>query len=376
MNNKLGETLAGLRKEKDLTQKALAEQIHISDKSISRWEKGTSFPSLDNIYQLSKFYNVSFHDLLALRVENDNPDNKMVKDIIKACSEMGNKNKKMLKIALIISLIVCIFLLATTIFTKTYNKFKYYKVYFENKEFYPLYGQYIETNIRDVLYFGNIKLKDYFPNKNDTILLSLYILEDNKEKIIQTYSSLEYIYLVDSRNFIKINNFSNYFDKIYLKLKIIDKDNNIKEYKTKLKFVLDFTNNKIYHNDEYDIEDLKYPKITLSKNKIKKILLSEGYNEITYDNLWKIEKKNIILYDGNLNYINYKFIKNQLNHHYIYKISDNILDVLIYDENNTEVEKYTYDIANNKMYCFMGTCNNYKEVMELLDSKVLYLLRN
>jgi transcriptional regulator with XRE-family HTH domain len=37
---KTGEFLAQLRKEQGLTQKELAEKLHVSDKAISRWETG------------------------------------------------------------------------------------------------------------------------------------------------------------------------------------------------------------------------------------------------------------------------------------------------------------------------------------------------
>lgn len=38
--SKFAETIARLRKEKGLTQKQLAEQFGISDRSVSKWERG------------------------------------------------------------------------------------------------------------------------------------------------------------------------------------------------------------------------------------------------------------------------------------------------------------------------------------------------
>lgn len=43
------ERLKTLRKEKKLTQKELAEQIGISQKSYSHWETGKNEPSLENL---------------------------------------------------------------------------------------------------------------------------------------------------------------------------------------------------------------------------------------------------------------------------------------------------------------------------------------
>lgn len=39
---KTGEFIALLRKEKNMTQKQLAEKLNVSDKAISRWETGVS----------------------------------------------------------------------------------------------------------------------------------------------------------------------------------------------------------------------------------------------------------------------------------------------------------------------------------------------
>ena len=37
-----GAFLAALRKEKQMTQKQLAEQLHVTDKAVSKWERGDS----------------------------------------------------------------------------------------------------------------------------------------------------------------------------------------------------------------------------------------------------------------------------------------------------------------------------------------------
>lgn len=39
---KFGQFIAGIRKEKKMTQAELAGKIHVTDKAISRWERGVS----------------------------------------------------------------------------------------------------------------------------------------------------------------------------------------------------------------------------------------------------------------------------------------------------------------------------------------------
>ena len=41
-----GEQISRLRKQKNLTQRQLAEQLHVTDKAVSKWERGVNFPDL------------------------------------------------------------------------------------------------------------------------------------------------------------------------------------------------------------------------------------------------------------------------------------------------------------------------------------------
>lgn len=55
----LGEKIQKLRKEKGLSQEALAEKVTVTRQTISKWELGQSTPDLDFIAQLSDIFNVS-----------------------------------------------------------------------------------------------------------------------------------------------------------------------------------------------------------------------------------------------------------------------------------------------------------------------------
>ena len=45
-NEKFGLFVTELRKKKNLTQKDLAEKLYVSDKTVSKWERGLSMPIL------------------------------------------------------------------------------------------------------------------------------------------------------------------------------------------------------------------------------------------------------------------------------------------------------------------------------------------
>ena len=55
----LGEKIQKLRKQRGLSQEALAEKVTVTRQTISKWELGQSLPDLDFIAQLSDIFSVS-----------------------------------------------------------------------------------------------------------------------------------------------------------------------------------------------------------------------------------------------------------------------------------------------------------------------------
>ena len=74
----LKEKLVALRKEKGLTQLAVAEKLFVSRQAISRWESGVALPSTDNLKSLSELYGVPVDYLINKESEwvNSESDNK------------------------------------------------------------------------------------------------------------------------------------------------------------------------------------------------------------------------------------------------------------------------------------------------------------
>lgn len=51
---KIGKLLLTLRKEKQLTQKQLADTLHVSDKAVSKWERGLGCPDITLLNNLAR----------------------------------------------------------------------------------------------------------------------------------------------------------------------------------------------------------------------------------------------------------------------------------------------------------------------------------
>jgi len=63
---KIAETLAELRMSKGVTQEDVAQSLSVSNKTISKWENGTSTPDLPLVVELAKYYGVTTDTLLGL----------------------------------------------------------------------------------------------------------------------------------------------------------------------------------------------------------------------------------------------------------------------------------------------------------------------
>ena len=61
---KFGQFIAGIRKEKKMTQTELAGKIHVTDKAISRWERGLGFPDIQTLEPLAQALGISVLELM------------------------------------------------------------------------------------------------------------------------------------------------------------------------------------------------------------------------------------------------------------------------------------------------------------------------
>ena len=76
----LGNKIYELRKMKNLTQEDLAILLDISDKSVSKWENGSSKPSIENLKKLSNIFDVTLDELL--EIEKKDKKKKIVKIVL------------------------------------------------------------------------------------------------------------------------------------------------------------------------------------------------------------------------------------------------------------------------------------------------------
>lgn len=96
-NVKTGQFIASVRKSRNMTQKDIAEKLHITSKAVSKWERGLSFPSIDILQALARALDVTVMDLLAGEIIQP-------KDVVEKTGEISvrvlRKEKRLRKLLL------------------------------------------------------------------------------------------------------------------------------------------------------------------------------------------------------------------------------------------------------------------------------------
>lgn len=78
---KLSENIKSLRKGKSLTQEKLAEQLHTTRQSVSKWEQGNLEPNIQMLIRLADYFGVTLDELVLGENEMKNGKNEHYKSM-------------------------------------------------------------------------------------------------------------------------------------------------------------------------------------------------------------------------------------------------------------------------------------------------------
>ncbi|MDO5603199.1 MAG: helix-turn-helix domain-containing protein [Oscillospiraceae bacterium] len=88
---KVGGVIRALRKEKGMTQKALADAVNISDRTVSKWERGLGCPDVSLLAPLSDALNVNIEKILSGDIKPEQAKGGNMKNIkFYCCPVCGN----------------------------------------------------------------------------------------------------------------------------------------------------------------------------------------------------------------------------------------------------------------------------------------------
>ena len=91
---KIGKFIAACRKQKGFTQMQLAEKLGITDKAISKWERGIAMPDTSIMLELCDILGISVNELLSgEKISMENNDQKNEELLLEMAKELEKKNK-------------------------------------------------------------------------------------------------------------------------------------------------------------------------------------------------------------------------------------------------------------------------------------------
>ena len=256
-NKKIGLFIANLRKEIGLTQKELSDKLYITDRAVSKWERGLSLPDISLLDNLSSILGVSVVEILkGERIKDISNDEEVIHSLEYAKVSFKEKINNIFNIASItIILVIMSILLFNNIKVYLIQGIKYYpNIWYDNRDVISDVekninliksdkGKYTEEEYKQIISFiGDIidmeKDKDMFNREyykyNDFKIVSeKYLIKHSRLNIMGIENILE--------KYGVIVNVDSYCDGYYSNL------TNIKEFinkSYKYNYVIDYEYNK------------------------------------------------------------------------------------------------------------------------------------
>lgn len=378
-------TIYNIRKKRDITQKELADLIGVSDRTISKWENGSTVPDLETIKKLCNELGISPDSIVK--------SEKNYKDRLQDFKRMvGKFLNYILKNIFLIGFIV-VFILLLAYFINNYNTIRIYNLTYESKNITFKDGYFFKTKVLNIITINNIKLEkiNYEPTSTK---IELYTYLNGDKHVIYESNSLNNIYIEESKSYSDLltkDVIENIKNNLYIRVYTTDIDNNNYSYESKLILKQKLNNNKLCYNEyikEHNkkIEDLGLQNpflvskenyynmdstkpVVESDNSINK-LESLGF---TYDGKTKTYTKvdddgGVIEYKPSSKVIKKERIDNNLKITTRYVIRRNAITYSVSENNDNVIYNIQYFLPTKTYSCLIGTCkNNKNEINHILS---------
>lgn len=123
---KIGKFISEKRKEKNITQSKLAEMLYITDRAVSKWERGLCLPDAGTMPELCKILDISINDLFSgEKVDMKNNEKILEEHLLEMTKLKEEKDRQLLNLEWVIGFTCSISFLAL-IFLASYLEMKGY----------------------------------------------------------------------------------------------------------------------------------------------------------------------------------------------------------------------------------------------------------
>lgn len=296
-DEKRGKFLCDLRKEKNMTQQQLGEIIHYTDKAISKWERGLSFPNNPvTLEQLAEIFDVTVEELLYGERKNRNNALAISKAILKELKNRYHRYRKSVIAIVIFFLIIIIATLMFIYFVFIKEQIVSYYFYAENDNFTVANSSLLITNRVNIMNFNEVDING--DKEIDNIRL-YYYEDDNVVNIFNGKNDnyyIEELYGYDELKLDKLIKHDVYLEIVY--------DEEI--YTLKVKFVRKYINDTVLPRK---VSEISGDEETNELSEFEKFLVKEGFtrsgdsytkeiNNAQF-NIFNFDKFSIFISNGN-----------------------------------------------------------------------------
>lgn len=390
-STKFANTIYSIRRDRNLTQKDLADLIGVSDRTISKWENGTTVPDLCQIRNICKKLEIS--PSLLIKSKKKFKDNM---SFIKM--KLGKALNYLIHNIFLIGFIIA-FILLLIYFINNFNSVKIYDLKYQSDKVSFENGYFLKTKVTNILVINDIRINKikYEPTE---INLELYTYVNGDKKILYKADNLNSIFIEENKSntdLLSKDTIENIKRNLQLTITTKDEYDNIYTYECQLTFKEKFNNNKLSYKTY--VKDSNYETSILSTDNLS--LFNNSYapsniptDDVTSDITIKtfsehdtpeneLEKLSYI-YDENQDaYIKYNKDKSIINYLpntkkilYCKKNNDNFTKVTYFYKanrikimiNDYKIVEASYDFSNNSLECIDGDCENYKNKIEYIIS--------
>ena len=378
-------TIYNIRKERNITQKELAYLIGVSDRTISKWENGSTVPDLETIKKLCNELGISPDSIVK--------SEKNYKDRLQDFKRMvGKFLNYILKNIFLIGFIV-VFILLLAYFINNYNTIRIYNLTYESENITFEDGYFFKTKVLNIITINNINLEkiNYEPTSTK---IELYTYLNGDKHVIYESDTLNNIYIEESKSYSDLltkDVIENIKNNLYIKIYTTDIDNNNYSYESKLILKQKLNNNKLCYKEyikeqNKKIEDLglqnpflvpkenDYNKdntipVIESDNSTNKLeSLSFIYDEGT-ETYTKIDDDGgIIEYKSSSKVIKKEKLDNGLKYTTRYLVDRDMVTYSISKKNNKIIYNMQYLLHSKTLVCVNGTCKNNKKEIDYILS--------
>ena len=113
---KIGKFIADCRKKKNITQEQLAEKLYITNRAVSKWERGLSLPDADKMLDLCNILDINVNELLnGEKINMKDYEKKNEELLLELAKQEELKNKKMITDMYILVITTVVFYIGITL---------------------------------------------------------------------------------------------------------------------------------------------------------------------------------------------------------------------------------------------------------------------